>query len=298
MLDTDTATVLLVDDDTGELVTAAVSGTDDDIRLGLRLAPGEGFAGRVAVEGRPVIIDDVATSELRSSTLRSRGLRTLLGVPLLAGSQVTGVLHIGSTRPRRFGPDDVHLLRLVAERAALAIETRRPNVARAAAAALARSLIPSQPPAVPGLDISGRYLPAGEGGVGGDWYDILPLPSARVGIAIGDVVGRGLPAAVVMGRLRSALRAYALESSDPAEVLVRLDRKLQHFEAGQMTTVLYGVFDPSLQTIAVSSAGHPLPMAVTEHGEACSLDVPVDPPLGVAPALARRVTTVDVPLGS
>src|SRR5690606_7995600 len=98
------------------------------------------------------------------------------------------------------------------------------------------------------------------GGVGGDWYDVFVLPSGRVGLVIGDVIGRGLGAAVVMGRLRSALRAYALDSSAPDEVIDRLDRKLQHFEPGQMTTVLYAVLDPSYSSLELSSAGHPLPM--------------------------------------
>jgi phosphoserine phosphatase RsbU/P len=94
---------------------------------------------------------------------------------------------------------------MVAGQVALAVEARRSNVERAAAAAVARSLIPTRLPVVLGLDLAARYLPAHEGGVGGDWYDVFRLPDGHFGVVMGDVVGRGLAAAVVMGRLRSAL---------------------------------------------------------------------------------------------
>ena len=92
--------------------------------------------------------------------------------------------------------------------------------------------------------------------MGGDWYDVFRLPSGELGLVIGDVAGSGLAAAVIMGRMRSALRAYALETPDPAEVLARLDRKMQHFEPGAMATVLYAVIDPDLNRAHIASAGH------------------------------------------
>jgi anti-sigma regulatory factor (Ser/Thr protein kinase) len=169
---------------------------------------------------------------------------------------------------------------------------------RAAAVMLQRSLIPARLPTVPGLELAGRYLPAGEGGVGGDWYDVFSLPSGRIGVVMGDVIGRGLAAAVVMGRLRSALRAYALDEAEPHKVLERLDRKLQHFEAGQMTTVLYAVLDPRLISFDVSSAGHPLPMLALPGATPNTIDARIDPPLGVAPGLSRRTSSIDVPDGA
>ena len=96
--------------------------------------------------------------------------------------------------------------------------------------------------------------------VGGDWYDVFTLPSGELGIVMGDVAGSGLPAAVIMGRMRSALRAYALETPDPAEVLDRLDRKMQHFEPGALATVLYAVIDPALDRMHVCLAGHFAPV--------------------------------------
>ena len=103
--------------------------------------------------------------------------------------------------------------------------------------------------------LAARYV-AGEGSVGGDWYDVFSLPAGELGVVIGDVTGSGLAAAVIMGRMRSALRAYALESTDPAEVLARLDAKMQHFEPGALATVSYAVFSPGLDSMKICLAGH------------------------------------------
>src|SRR5260370_42374973 len=116
-------------------------------------------------------------------------------------------------------------------------------------------------------------------------------------MAVGDVAGAGLPAAAVMGRMRSALRAYALETRDPARVLARLDRKMQHFQPGALATVLYAVFDEALHRVHLSSAGH-LPPGAAVPGQPRELaEVPSDLTIGVAPAPRRRVTTVQGPRG-
>src|SRR5262249_34060945 len=148
-------------------------------------------------------------------------------------------------------------------------------------------------PAVAGADMAARFIP-GHGAVGGDWYDAFTLPSGELCMVVGDVAGSGLPAAVVMGRMRSALRAYALETCDPAEVLARLDRKVQHFEPGALATVLYAVFDQALDRVHVSSAGH-LPPALAAPGQPADLaDIKSDLMIGVDPGVRRRVTTVKV----
>jgi anti-sigma regulatory factor (Ser/Thr protein kinase)/putative methionine-R-sulfoxide reductase with GAF domain len=297
-LDVDTAAVLLVDEVTNDLVATAASGIEEEVRQRVRVPLGQGFAGRIAAEVAPVVIEDVDHSEVLNPLLQERGVRSLVGVPLVVASRVIGVLHVGSLTARRFEPDDVEFIQLVGDRVALAIQARRSNVERAAASALQRSLIPARLPPIPGLELAGRYLPAGAGGVGGDWYDVFTLPSGRVGIVMGDVLGRGLRAAVVMGRLRSALRAYALDTVEPGEVLERLDRKIQHFEAGQMTTVLYAVLDASLTTFQVASAGHPLPMMSTPGSEVAAVVADVDPPLGVDSGVRRRTTTLELPPGA
>ena len=104
-----------------------------------------------------------------------------------------------------------------------------------------------------------RYLPA-EGDLGGDWYDIFTLPSGKVGFVMGDVEGHGLRSAVAMGRLRSALRAYALDYDDPAEVLYRLDRKICYFESEITATVMYAVTAPPFDLVTICNAGHPAPL--------------------------------------
>src|SRR5213076_2919679 len=139
--------------------------------------------------------------------------------------------------PRAFTGDDMDLLQLAADRAALAVQALTAKLDRAATRTLQLSLLPSALPAVGGLEMAARYVP-GTGKVGGDWYDVFPLPSGGVCAVIGDVAGTGLQAAVIMGRIRSALRAYALEAADPADVLDRLDRKMRHFEPDAMATVL------------------------------------------------------------
>jgi sigma-B regulation protein RsbU (phosphoserine phosphatase) len=293
-LEVDTATVLLLDAPSGDLVATATQGIEEEVRQGVRVPLGAGFAGRIAAEGTPVVIEDVDDADLYNPLLRTRGLRSLLGAPLVNEGRMIGVIHVGSLRLRRFGPEDVDLLQTAANMVALAVTARQTNVDRAAAAALQRSLIPAALPAVPGLELAARYLPAGEGGVGGDWYDVFVLPGGEVGIVMGDVVGRGLAAAVVMGRLRSALRAYALEVLDPAAVLERLDRKLQHFERGQMTTVLYGVVDATLTSIRLATAGHPLPLIAMPRTAPFQVDAPVDVPLGVLPGRRRRQATIEL----
>ena len=150
-------------------------------------------------------------------------------------------------------------VQLVADRAALAINAGRLKQDRTVATALQRSLLPRLPE-ISGLEIAARYLPGHDRLVGGDWYDVFELPTGHVGAAIGDVVGHGLRSATVMGRIRNALRAYALDSDDPAAVLTRLDDMVCHFEPDEMATVLYGVFDPDRRRMTVSVAGHPLPL--------------------------------------
>ena len=164
-------------------------------------------------------------------------------------------MHVGSLTAREFTGHDIDLLQLAADRAAAALQSLTARDDRVAAAALQRSLLPSALPLIPGAQAAARYVP-GQGVVGGDWYDVFALPSGEFGVVIGDVAGSGLPAAVVMGRMRSALRAYALETVDPGEVLDRLDRKMHHFEPGAMATVAPVVFDPGLGRAHIASAGH------------------------------------------
>lgn len=299
LLQVDTAAVLLLDASSQQFVTAAARGLDEDVRQGLRIPVGRGFAGRIAAEKQPVVIDDIDRSELLSPILRQKGIRSLLGAPLLIGGTVTGVIHVGTFTARQFTDEEVALLQLVADRAALANQAHLSRGDRAAAAALQRSLVPAQLPAVAGFELAARYV-AGQGGrVGGDWYDVFVLPSGRLCITVGDVAGAGFAAAAVMGRLRSALRAYALDCDDPSDVLTRLDRKVQHFEPGVMATVLYAVIEPPSGRLQLSVAGHPVPVLALPDRDAILPDLPIDLPLGVrAERRRRRTSSVEMPAGA
>lgn len=298
ILRVDTAVVLLLDNCSGDLVATAAKGLEEEVRQAFHLAVGRGFAGRIAAEKRAVVVDDVDETKVVNPILLDKGLRSLLGVPLLAGGTVYGVLHVGSLAPRRFTDDDIGLLQLVADRAALAVRAATAERERSAAKVLQRSLLPSRLPDIPGAELAARHVAASAHEVGGDWYDVFTLPSGCVGLAVGDVIGRGLQAAVVMGRMRSALRAYALETDDPAEVLHKLGRKVEHYEPTTMATVLYATVEPSLERLHLSLAGHPPPVQAVPDRPASVIDVPPDPPVGAPTRRARRASAVPTPHGS
>ncbi|PSL43663.1 GAF domain-containing protein [Saccharothrix carnea] len=292
----DTATVLQVDSGGGHLVARATAGLEEEVLQGVRVPVGSGFAGTVADRREPVQIDHVDPSTVVNPLLWERGLRVMLGVPMVAEGRLVGVLHIGSTVARRFTDDDVDLLQLTAERLATAVQLHRSRSELAAAALLQDSLLPGRLPTTSDWEFAARYVPGAENGVGGDWYDGFELPDDRLGVVIGDVVGSGLPAAVVMGRLRSALRAYALEFPDPAVVLGKLDRKASHFEAHTMATVAYAVIDTATARVDLALAGH-LPPVLAVPGEPTRLvHPPLGPPIGHNLAVTgRQGTTLDLP---
>ncbi len=296
VLQADTAAVLLLDPTSTYLVATAASGLEEEVSQGVRVPVGIGFAGRIAAEGKPLVLDEVDHSKVVNPLLLSKGIRSLMGAPLRSGDTVLGVLHVGTLSPRNFTRDDVDLLQVAADRAALAVQTLTNQLDRSAGAALQRSLLPSALPTIPGLRLAARFVP-GRGNVGGDWYDVFVLPSGQVCAMIGDVAGSGLRAAAIMGRMRSALRAYALETADPAEMLRRLERKMAHFEPDAMATVLCAVFSADLSAVHLSSAGH-LPPLLAVPGEATIvLPVPPDTLIGAPGREGRRVTTVELPPG-
>ncbi|WP_432994567.1 PP2C family protein-serine/threonine phosphatase [Dactylosporangium sp. CA-233914] len=298
LLQADTATVMLLDATGTELIATAASGLEPEVYQGVRVPVGRGFAGRVAAAAGPVVIEHVDDTNVVSPVLHAEHIASLLGVPMITEGRVIGVLYVGTRTPRRFSPPDVELLQLVADRIAPATQARLHSLDRAAARALQRSLLPSRPPSIAGLDVAVRYVPGAEVGVGGDWYDVFELPSGCIGLAVGDVAGNGLRAAVVMGRIRSALRAYALETDDPADVLARLDRKIQRFEPDAMATAIYAVIPPGLDTVTISNAGHLPPVAVHPHGPGVLTTVRPDLPLGTYPDIERRTTTLPLPPGT
>ena len=175
VLQADTAAVLLLDFDSGQLIATAAAGLEEEVSQGVRIPVGRGFAGRIAAEHKPVVLDRVDHTTVLNPILWAKGIQSMMGVPMVAGGRVTGVLHVGSLTPRRFTRDDVELLQLAADRAAAAVRSMTAQADRVAVAALQRSLVPSALPAVAGTEMAARYIP-GSGAVGGDWYDVFTLP--------------------------------------------------------------------------------------------------------------------------
>jgi phosphoserine phosphatase RsbU/P len=297
ILRADTAAVLLLDSSSGQLIATAAAGLEEEVRQGVRIPMGRGFAGRIAASRQPVILDHVDHTTVLNPILWAKGIQSMMGVPMVASGRVIGVMHVGSMASRLFTGEDVDLLQLAADRAASAVQSITARTDRLAAAALQRSLGPSALPAVPGAELAARYIP-GDGAVGGDWYDVFTLPSGELCVVIGDVAGSGLKAAVIMGRMRSALRAYALETRDPADVLGRLDRKMQHFEPDAMATILYAVIDPGLDRMRVCLAGHFPPVIASPGRRAELAEVAGGLVIGVSPEVQRPVTTVPIPPGA
>lgn len=297
VMNADTAAVLLIDAAGRSLVATAAKGLEEEVRQGVRIPLHKGFAGRIASTRQPMVLDQVDHTTVFNPILVEKGIRTLMGAPLLVGGDILGVIHVGTLTERRFTADDVSLLQMVADRIALATKAKLDDDTRTAATTLQRSLLPPMLPSVEGLDLAARYAP-GQGGVGGDWYDVFELPSGRLGIAMGDVMGRGLRAAATMGRVRTALRAFALQDDSPAAVISLLDRMVHHFEGDEIVTLAYGVMDPSHGTITLCTAGHPPTLIVTPQEGGRFLDVGAGPPLNVEPDTSRHEATIDVPTGS
>ncbi|BCM69448.1 MULTISPECIES: SpoIIE family protein phosphatase [Streptomyces] len=245
--------------------------------------------------------------------LRASGARTLLAVPLLAAGGTLGVALFGR-HPQRgpFGPEELRLAEEFSAKAAAGIEQARGySRSRTTTMALQRSLLPHTLPDQEALEIATRYLPAAtRAGVGGDWFDVIPLSGARVGLVVGDVVGHGIRASATMGRLRMAVRTLADVDLPADELLTHLDDLVLRLAADESsadpdadsaggigTTCLYTVYDPVTRRCTMARAGHPPPAAVTPDGTVRFLDVPAGPPLGLG-GLPFEAFETELPEGS
>lgn len=170
---------------------------------------------------------------------------------------------------------------------------------REVAQTLQRRLLPEGLPDIPGVRVAARYLPGGVGvNVGGDWYDVIQLPDGRIGVAVGDVLGRGADAAAVMGQVRMAFRAYALGGDEPDIVVDRMDALIQAMELGHFSTMIYLVVDPEARLLHMVRAGHPPPLLIPPGGEARYLDQGLGIPLGVAAGAKREPAVEGLEAGS
>ncbi|MGW7101649.1 SpoIIE family protein phosphatase [Streptomyces sp. NPDC054838] len=255
-------------------------------------------AGRGAVYGRADPgIARWAAQDAGAARISGDGTHSVMVLPLRADGVTFGLAIFSRHQHREpFQPEDLWLAEELTTRAAVSIHnSRRFSREHTTTMTLQRSLLPHTMPTQAALEIASRYLPAGTGaGVGGDWFDVIPLSGARVALVVGDVVGHGIRATATMGRLRTAVRTLADVDLPPDELLTYLDDLIIHLsadEAGQDasreaaggigTTCLYVVYDPVTRRCTVARAGHPPPVVVSPEGSVYLLDVPAGPPLGL-----------------
>ncbi|MFD4373195.1 SpoIIE family protein phosphatase [Streptomyces sp. NPDC058486] len=225
------------------------------------------------------------------------GMHSLLTVPLMARGVVLGMANFWrSDTPEPFGDDDLEFAEELAARAAVAIDNaRRFTREHTMAVTLQRSLLPRVLPEQNAVEVAYRYLPA-KAGVGGDWFDVIPLPGARVALVVGDVVGHGLHAAATMGRLRTAVHNFSTLDVPPDEILGhldeltgRIDEEAEPAAGGRGrrgetitgATCLYAIYDPASGVCTVASAGHPGPAVVGADGRVEFPPLPPGLPLGL-----------------
>ncbi|MEU0372623.1 SpoIIE family protein phosphatase [Streptomyces sp. NPDC006283] len=258
--------------------------------------------GRCLSTGKPVLkpyidLSGFLTTMGRGTTTGLQNVHSLMVVPLTARGLVLGFVSLWRSRlPDPFEEDDLTLASELAARAAVSLDNaRRFTQQHRAALALQRRLLPRELPAHPAVVVAHRYMPAGgTTGVGGDWFDVIPLSGARVALVVGDVVGHGINAAATMGRLRTAVHTLADLDLEPDEVLSHLDDLVNRLAGEQEedveggpgeqvvgATCLYAVYDPVTQRCSLARAGHPPPAVMSPEGDVSVPDLPAGPPLGL-----------------
>ncbi|QJS10027.1 SpoIIE family protein phosphatase [Streptomyces argyrophyllae] len=284
------------------------------------VCPADSPPARCLTAARPMLYDmaDPAVAEWAAldpgaSWLRTSGTRTLLAVPLLVQGSTLGVALFGRHGGRGpFGPEDLRLAEEFTAKTAAGMEQARGGPRPGTTGEAPRpGLFPHTVPDQAALEIATRYLPAAiRAGVGGDWFDVIPLSGARVALVMGDVVGHGIRASATMGRLRTAVRTLADVDLPADELLTHLDDLVLRLAAeegsadpgadtagGIGTTCLYAVYDPVSRRCSVARAGHPPPALVTPDGTVRFLDVPAGPPLGLG-VLPFEALETELPEGS
>jgi serine/threonine-protein kinase RsbW len=225
----------------------------------------------------------------------------LLVAPLLGVEHPVGVLALLVPTGQVPGIEGTSLLRTLGHQAGQALErARRSDEDRSVATTLQQSMLPGALPADPRLGLSACYRPAVDRlQVGGDWFDAFALGRDRVGVVVGDVVGRGLPAAAAMGQLRSAVRALARVDSGPGALLQRLDGFVEDVPAAAMATLVYAEVDLRDGSVRFACAGHPPPVLVLPDGHATERWSGRSTPLGTpSDGSPRAEATAALPAGS
>ncbi|MEU3053706.1 SpoIIE family protein phosphatase [Streptomyces fimicarius] len=264
--------------------------------------------------GHAVLQADLAASDgwiaqdpERAGQVLDHGIHSLISAPLQARGVVLGLVTFWRSEQPPFDEDDLSFAEELAARAGVSIDNaRRYTREHAMALALQKSLLPRVLPEDTSVEVASRYLPA-RPGVGGDWFDVIPLPGARVALVVGDVVGHGLHAAATMGRLRTAVQNFSTLDLFPQDVLAHLDDLVTRLDtetegdtdfAISGATCLYAIYDPSTGLCTLARAGHPGPALVRPDGGVTYPDVPLSPPLGAGGGLPFEAAEIKVPDGS
>ncbi|EKX62053.1 SpoIIE family protein phosphatase [Streptomyces ipomoeae] len=278
--------------------------------------------GRALTSGRARLYeaDDITRQQWamgvpeRARSIETHSIHSMMAVPLRARGVTLGLSILARHRTQEpFGADDLLLAEELAARAAVCVDNaRRYTRERAIALELQRSILRHHAPLQGAVEVASRYQPASSrAGIGGDWFDVIPLSGARVALVVGDVVGHGVQASATMGRLRTAVRTLADVDLAPDELLTRLDDIVLRLDVETTTdgaerpdspgeigaTCLYAVYDPVSRRCTMAGAGHPPPALVVPDGEVEFLDLPTGPPLGLG-GLPFETAEFDVPEGS
>ncbi|MER7825722.1 SpoIIE family protein phosphatase [Streptomyces sp. NPDC096097] len=278
------------------------------IRFGPTGPMAAGLAG-----GRAVLEADLrvthrwrAQHQANAAQILDRGIHSLIVVPLRARGVVLGMVGYwrGQDSPP-FDGEDVSFVEELTARAALSVDNaRRYTREHDMAVTLQRSLLPRGVPEQSAVEVAHRYL-AAKAGVGGDWFDVIPLPGTRVALVVGDVVGHGLYAAATMGRLRTAVYNFSTLDLPPDELLSHLDELVAHIDTDEQewqgitgATCLCAIYDPVSGQVTAASAGHPGPALVDPDGTVSFPEVPVSPPLGLGAGLPMETMALTLPEGS
>ncbi|MEV7467617.1 SpoIIE family protein phosphatase [Streptomyces kronopolitis] len=259
----------------------------------------------------PAARDWIAQDAPHARHILGHGIHSLIAVPLLARGIALGIASFYRAQdPAPFGDDDRSLAQELATRAAICIDNaRRFTREHTMVLALQHSLLPQRFPEQSAVEVAHRYLPAASG-VGGDWFDVIPLSGTRVALVVGDVVGHGLHAAATMGRLRTAARNFAELDLPPDEVLTQLDKLVARLDRDEGTedpaadspgiigaSCLYAIYDPTSQMCVTARSGHPPPALVHPDGTVSIPDLPAGPPLGLG-GLPFETAAFPLPEGS